>query len=226
MTTRDFLQLELKLIKRNIRPKILLCFSIMAFTVLYSQPKEGQNLLTFVLCLVATGCFATYSQFWIGWDASYFEFLMSIPDTVKPYLVAKFFLNFAYVLLMTLIFLPFAYANGYILYLIVGSLYNASVSTYVMLYAALYNTGKLNLWKSEILFEGIVGAQYLGALIYFGLPIALILGCNYFFIPKITSLVFGSIGLIFLMLYEPIINILVSKFIKRKKMLLESYNAQ
>jgi hypothetical protein len=227
MIIKDFLILELKLIARNIRPKVLLCFSVMIFAIIRSPPtiEDGYILKSFLLTFV-TSSFATYANFWITWDSAYFSLLMSLPNSIKPYIEAKFWMNFVFVSFMMLIFLPFSYIHGFTLYLIAGFLYNSSLSAYIMLYSALYNTEKLNLWKSEILFEGIVDTQYLGAFIYFCLPIILIIGCHYLFSPKIAIIIFSILGLFFLLLYNFILNLLIKKFIKRKKILLESYNTQ
>jgi hypothetical protein len=226
MTTKDFLILELKLIARNIRPKVLLCFSAMTFVIIRSPPTENEHIMAILLFTFMTGFFAVYTNFWIAWDSAYFMLLMSIPNSIEPYIESKFWINLVYASIMTLIFLPFSYIHGFVLHLIIAFVYNASISAYIMLYFALYNTEKLNLWKAEILFEGIVDTQYLASLVYFGFPIILNLGCHYLVSPKIALLIFGMIGFFSLMFYKPILNFLIIKFMKRKKILLESYNTQ
>jgi hypothetical protein len=228
MTIKDFMQLELRLIARNIRPKVLFSFGALILLALFFSPPEPKDssfsLLMFSLLL--TGSFSIYAQLWIAWDGSYFCLLMTSPNAVKSYIEAKFYLSFIYVLCLTLASLYYAFVTHLMGYLIPMFFYNAGINTYLMLFFSFYNIEKSNLWKDEILFEGIVPMQYVTSVLFYCLPLLLYFGFNHYFTNQIALWVIGGAGFISLILHRLILNFLVQKFVRRKKILLESYNTQ
>lgn len=227
MLIKDLFKLEIKLILRNIRPKILLSSIFLVPNLLTSSAGEHYPILKLATFIFSTGSFFTYSQFWLAWDSTYFNFLMTVPCLIKSYVEAKFWLNFIYAVMTSVILsLFFFQIHDFFLYLMVALLYNVGINSYLMLYSASFNVTKMNIWKSEVLFEGNNTPQFISTSLFLGFPSLLYATFNFLFSHQTTMLIIGVLGLFSLFCYKPVIEYLVKNLTKRKKILFESYNTQ
>jgi hypothetical protein len=227
MSIKDLFKLEQKLILRNIRPKILLCSLFLMLKLLSSPNIERYPFVKLMLFIFSTGSFFTYSQFWFAWDSTYFSLLMTIPNSIKAYIQAKFWFNFIYIMVISLVLsFFFNQIQDFFPYLIASLLYNVGVNTNLMLYAASFNLTKMNIWKVQIVFEGSNSAQFISTSLFLGLPTLLYAIISFLFSHQMALLSIGLFGFIALLFYKSIIIYLVNNLIKRKKILLESYNSQ
>lgn len=229
-----FLQLELRQIWRNKRPKTMLLVSL--FFMFYpmlalmsdGEPFTGSIAIVFVYVMVAT-CFPSvnYGQFLIAWESSYFNLMMARNVPTNTYLRSKFYL---FTLFNTIAFLLCLFYGlldvRFIPMVIAASLFNTGVTTYFLLLMGSYNTNPVDPEKSAFMnWEGVGASQFIVILPALLLPILLYF-LLVFLVGEQTALwSVGGIGIIGLFLHQPIMKRLEQHLQRRKYTLIDSYKS-
>jgi hypothetical protein len=226
-----FLQLELRQIWRNKRPKTMLLVSLffMLYPLMLLMDDDGVNggtTTAFIYVMIAI-CFpaVNYGQFLIAWESKYFNLLMSRNAPFKTYLRSKFYL---FLLLNTaafLICLFYGFIDVQFIPIVLSAyLFISGVTIYILLFFGTYNTKSVDPEKSAFMnWEGVGGSQFVMILPALFLPIVLHLPLAYLLGPQMALLVMGSIGLLGLLLQQPILNALEKQLKKRKYTLIDSF---
>ena len=226
------IQLDLQLIRRNKRPRILAIMSI--FFILYpliifqdGMKPELMSIAIFV-AIFTTGLFMiNYGQFMLAWESSFFDFLRVRQISIKDYFESKFYL-FS---LSTLVALIISMLYGFIypllpVFFVAGALFNVGVTSFILMFTCTYNVKKIDLGKGAFLnWEGVGAAQFLIILPIMFLPMLI-----YWIGSKIGGMYIGlgiiaGLGIIGIMLKTPIINALAAQFERRKYIMTSGFKS-
>lgn len=171
-----FLQLDLKLIWRNKRPRtaIFISLLIMGYGMIFYPQEVYQNMpaIYVFIGIFMTGIFMiNFGQFIPAWDASYYSMMMSQNIPLKKYLSSKAGLITFSIVVLTLLTTPYVYFGWKILAVnFACAVYNIGVNVPVLLFAGSFNRKRIDLEKSPFMnYQGTGAAQWL-----VGLPLMLV----------------------------------------------------
>ncbi len=216
-----FLQLDVKLIWRNKRPKTTVWLSLIFLLyglIFYTNDiyrLETPAFLVFAGIFI-TGIFViNFGQFIPAWDSSYYSMMMSQNIPMKQYLESKAGLMYFSIVVLTLLAIPYVYFGVEILLLnIACAVYNAGVNVPLILYAGSFNKKRIDLEKSQFMnYQGTGAAQWI-----LGFPLLLIPIILWYIVYKTVdqttaTAALGLIGAVGLLLR----NIFMEKIVKAYK---------
>ncbi|HKJ06065.1 MAG TPA: DUF5687 family protein [Flavobacteriaceae bacterium] len=226
-----FLQLDLKMIWRNKRPRssvFILAIGLLYGLIFYTQPKYAEQEYWYIFVgIFVTGIFMiNFGQFIPAWDSGYYKLLMSQNIKYKEYLSSKYTLMIVISVLMFVLSIPYVYFGWKILVAHFAALiYNLGVNVYVLLYAGSFNRKQIDLnQRAAFNYQGTGAVQWL-----VGIPL-LIVPMLLFMIPYltlgfeegiITLIVLGIIGIIF---HQKIMTLIVSKYKQSKHAMINAFD--
>lgn len=160
------LQLELKQIWRNKRPRSMLLISI--FILLYplmvvEELAEGKTgMVLSMVSLAVVFPMATYGQFLIAWESQYFSLLLARPVSSREYMEAKYYLFLCFTSLSTLLCLLFGLLDlRFVPIALAVGIFSMGVTAYLVLYLAAYNTRPADLGKGGMSWDGVGASQFI-----------------------------------------------------------------
>lgn len=166
-----FLQLDLKLIWRNKRPKTTVWISVIFLAyglLIYTNPIfEDAPAFTVVVGILMTGIFMlNFGQFIPAWDSNYYGMMMSQNIPLKEYLASKAALMSFSVVLLALLSTPYVYFGWHVVAInLACAVYNLGVNIPILLFAGSYNKKRIDLDKSQFMnYQGTGVTQWVLAL--------------------------------------------------------------
>ena len=225
-----FLQLDLKLIWRNKRPRssiFILVMGLLYGLIFYPNPvyKEMVPMFIFVGIFV-TGIFMiNFGQFIPAWDSGYYKLLMSQNIKYKEYLNSKFSLMFMSAILMFILSIPYVYFGWKILVIhFAAMIYNIGVNTHVLLYGGSFNRKKIDLTQRAVFnYQGTGAVQWI-----IGFPL-MVFPILIFYIPYkfigfeagiATLIILGAIGIVF---HQKLMTFITKKYQKSKYKMISAF---
>lgn len=215
-----FLQLDLKLIWRNKRPKTTVWLSLLFLIYglfFYPNPAYADKPAFFVFIgIFITGIFViNFGQFIPAWDSSYYSMMMSQNIPMKQYLDSKAGLMYFSIIVLALLSTPYVYFGVNILLLnLACAVYNAGVNVPLILYAGSFNKKRIDLEKSPFMnYQGTGTAQWIIGFPLMLIPIILWYITYIIVDQNFATLVLGLIGLIGLLFR----NLFMEKIVKAYK---------
>ena len=194
-----FLQLDLKLIWRNKRPKttIFISLIIMGYGLIFYPQEVYATMPAFYVFIgiFMTGIFMiNFGQFIPAWDASYYSMMMSQNIPLKKYLASKAGLMTFSILALTILTTPYVYFGWEILLInLACAMYNIGVNVPVLLYAGSFNRKRIDLEKSPFMnYQGTGATQWI-----ISLPLMLIPILLFWLLYKFVSFP-AAVGILFL----------------------------
>lgn len=225
-----FLQLDLKLIWRNKRPKTTIYMSLLLLGYgLIFYPNDGYHDMPAFFVFVGifiTGIFMiNFGQFIPAWDASYYPMIMAQNIPLKEYLASKAGLITFSVIVMTILATPYVYFGWNILLInLVCALYNIGVNVPVLLYAGSFNKKKIDLDKSPFMnYQGTGATQWLVSIPLMILPIFLFWLLNKFVGFEAALIFLSGLGISGLLLRSFLLNWLAGIYQKRKYAMINGF---
>jgi hypothetical protein len=198
-----FMQLDMKLIWRNKRPKTTIYISIffaLYGLLFYTQDMYDQTAMWVFAGLFMTGMFMmNFGQFIPAWDSSYYPMMMTQNIPMQLYLNSKASLiNFS-IVVMTALTLPYGFFDIKILVLnLACAVYNLGINVPVILYAGSFNKKRIDLDKTQFSnYQGTGVMQWLIFLPLTGIPSVIWAIANYvgnFYIASAILVILGIIG--------------------------------
>lgn len=223
------IQLDLQLIWRNKRPRILAIMSV--FLLLYpliilQDGLEGKLGLAVFVSVFTTGLFMiNYGQFMLAWESSFFDFLRVRQISIKEYFEGKFYLFGLTIIVALIVSMLYGFIYPVLpLFFLAGALFNLGVSSYILMFTSTYNVRKIDLGKGAFLnWEGVGAAQFLLILPIIVLPMLIywvfsLWGGVYFGLGGLSL-----IGIVGIVLKEPILHALSRQFESRKYIMTSSF---
>ena len=218
-----FLQLDLKLIWRNKRPKSTVWLSLffLAYGLMcYTNPayRDTPVWYVFVGIFISGAFMINFGQFIPSWDSPYYGMMMAQNIPLKKYLASKYGLMGFSVVVLYLLSVPYVYFGWEILVLNTAcALYNIGVNIPVLLYAGAYNKKRVELDKSPFLnYQGTGAAQFVVILPLIVFPVILWLIVRQFVSFDAASSALALLGITGIMLREPMLNAMAKLYKKRK----------
>jgi hypothetical protein len=170
----DLINLELKFIFRNKRPRTVFYMSAMFLLYglfFYTQEKYVVGMPSFLLFVgvFITGIFMiNYGQFLFSWQANHFDFTLTRPVSLRQFIESKYWLLNTVTVFCFLLSIPYAYFGWNIVFNhAMLTLFNMGVNIFIILNMAMWGPKKLNLTKGGSMnYEGVGAAQWV-----MGIPI-------------------------------------------------------
>ncbi len=228
-----FLQLDLKLIWRNKRPRttIFMSFVFLLYgLMIYTNPRHSDiSFLYVVVGLLMSGIFmVNFGQFIPSWDSSYFGLMMSQNIPLRKYLDSKVGLMSFSVVVLALLTTPYVYFGMNVLVVnLACAVYNLGINIPVLMFAGSFNKKRIDLEKSPFMnYQGTGAAQWI-----VGLPLFLIPALIFYIFSEICNseiaviaiATFGFIGLLF---RNFIMDIIVKGYQTRKYDILNGFKQE
>jgi hypothetical protein len=226
-----FLQLDLKLLWRNKRPRstiFILVIGLLYGLVFYPNPvyKEMVPMFIFVGIFV-TGIFMiNFGQFIPAWDSGYYKMLMSQNIQYKQYLNSKYSLMIMSAVIMFTLSIPYVYFGWKILVIhFAAMIYNIGVNSYVLLFGGSFNRKKIDLTqRAAFNYQGTGAVQWIIGFPLLLFPI-LIFYVPYYFIGFeagiATLIILGGIGIAF---HQKIMNFITKKYVASKYKMISAFD--
>jgi len=226
-----FLQLDLKLIMRNKRPRssvFILVIGLLYGLFFYPQEiyADKEWLYVFVGTFV-TGIFMiNFGQFIPAWDSGYYKLLMSQNIKYKEYLNSKYALMIMVSIVMFVLSIPYVYFGWKILVVHFATLiYNLGINVYVLLYAGSFNRKKIDLTqRAAFNYQGTGAVQWLVGFPLLFVPVAIFL-LPYFtlgFEAAVGTLIaLGVVGIVF---HQKLMNIITKKYLESKHKMISAFD--
>jgi hypothetical protein len=226
-----FLQLDLKLLWRNKRPRSSVFIIVMGLfygLIFYTNPvyKDMTPFLVFVAIFITGVFLISFGQFIPAWDSAYYKMLMSQNIQYKDYLKAKFSLMQWSAIILFVLSIPYVYFGWEILLLhFAAMMYNVGVNTYVLLFAGSFNRKKIDLsQRAAFNYQGTGAVQWL-----VGFPI-LVVPILFFYIPyKLINFEAGVatliiLGLIGIVLHQKLMQYITGMYLKSKHKMIAAFD--
>jgi len=161
----DMLQMDLKLIRRNKRPRTMV--SMAAFFILYPLIFDGDLLsqlgfIIFLGVLVIGMVMTNYGQFMLSWESSFFDLLMARNWSIRDYYEAKYAFFLVANILMLLLTSVYGFMSiNFPLVFFAVALFNIGVNSVVLMYFSTFNTKRLEPNKGAFFnYEGVNVNQF------------------------------------------------------------------
>lgn len=223
------IQLDLQLIRRNKRPRIMATMSI--FFLLYplivlQDGLDNKMGIAVFVAIFTTGLFMiNYGQFMLAWESSFFDYLRVRNISIKEYFEGKYYLFGLSTIIALILSMLYAFIYPVLpLFFVAGALFNMGVSTYILMFTSTYNVRKIDLSKGAFMnWEGVGASQFLLII-----PIMILPMLIYWLFSLWGGLYAGLgaislIGVIGILLKEPILNALARQFERRKYIMTSSF---
>lgn len=230
-TIAPFLQLDLKLLWRNKRPRSSIFILIIGLLYgLFFYPNPAYDNLEWLYVFVGifvTGIFIiNFGQFIPAWDSGYYKLLMSQNIKYKEYLNSKYSLMVMSSIIMFVLSIPYVYFGWKILLLhFAAMVYNLGINTYIILLAGSFNRKKIDLTqRAAFNYQGTGAVQWLVGFPLLIVPVALFYGPYKLFgfeAGVATLIILGAIGIVF---HQKIMNFIVAKYLHSKYVMINAFD--
>lgn len=226
-----FMQLDLKLLWRNKRPRssiFILIIGLLYGLVFYPNPAYQDWVWIYgFIGVFVTGIFLiNFGQFIPAWDSGYYKMLMSQNIKYEHYLKSKFVLMIMSVVIMFVLSIPYVYFGWKILLAhFAAAVYNIGINSHVMLYAGSFNRKKIDLnQRAAFNYQGTGAVQWLVGIPLMLLPV-LIFVAFYFLINFeggiVALIVCGLLGIVF---HQKIMNVITAKYLASKYKMIDAFS--
>jgi len=225
-----FLQLDLKLLWRNKRPRSSVFIVILGlFYGLFFYPNPAyQNIVPmFVFVgIFVTGIFMiNFGQFIPAWDSGYYKLLMTQNVKYKEYLNSKYTLMLVSAIVMFILSIPYVYFGWKILLIhFAAMVYNIGINSYILLYAGSFNRKKIDLsQRAAFNYQGTGAVQWI-----VGFPL-LFIPMIFFYIPYkfinfesgiATLIILGIVGIVF---HQKLMAFITEKYFDSKYKMINAF---
>jgi len=225
-----FLQLDLKLLWRNKRPRSSIFIVVLGLfygLIFYPNPTY-QNMPAFYVFMgiFVTGIFMiNFGQFIPAWDSSYYKLLMSQNIKYKDYLSSKYTLMMMSAILMFVVSIPYVYFGWKVLLVhFAAMVYNIGVNSHVLLFGGSFNRKKIDLTqRAAFNYQGTGAVQWI-----IGFPL-LFIPMIFFYIPYkfisfeagiATLIILGVAGIVF---HQKIMTSITKRYVDTKYKMINAF---
>lgn len=228
-----FLQLDLKMIWRNKRPKTVIWISLIFLAyglLIYTNPHYKDTPAFFVVVgILMTGVFMlNYGQFVPSWDSNYYGMMMSQNIPMKQYLASKAGLMSVSVVILAILSTPYLYFGWKILVInLACATYNLGVNIPLLLFAGSYNKKRIDLEKSPFMnYQGTGATQWIVGLPLMLIPTLIFYGIYKLINAEVAIIAIAVIGIIGLVLRNYLLNKIAVGYTKRKYATINGFKQQ
>lgn len=227
----QFLQLELQQIWRNKRPRAMLIVAILILFYPFfalDHLNQGNPVFAFFFTLMSMAFpMASYGQFLIAWESSFFSMLMSRKIALPDYMQSKYYLFVLMNIVTCCLCLLYCFADLRMLPIVLACFsVNLSLGAYTVLWLSAYNTRPINPDKNAFMnWEGIGASQFLVTLPTFVVPALIYFGFESLFGWLWGLAAIGGLSLIVLLFHRPVMRAVARHLASRKHTLLHHFKS-
>jgi hypothetical protein len=228
-----FLQLDLKLIWRNKRPRttVFMSFIFLLYgLIIYTNPNHRElSLIHIPIGLLMSGIFMlNFGQFIPSWDSDYFGMMLSQNITFRKYLDSKVGLMSFSVVVLALLTTPYVYFGWNVLGAnLACAVYNLGINIPVLMFAGSFNKKRIDLEKSPFMnYQGTGASQWIVGLPLFLIPGLLFYGFSEIFNPETGVIAIATFGFIGLLCRNFIMDAITKGYQTRKYATLNGFKQQ
>jgi hypothetical protein len=226
-----FMQLDLKLLWRNKRPKSavwMLGLGLLYGLFFYPQP-QFQNMvwLYAFVGIFVTGIFLiNFGQFIPAWDSGYYKLLMSQNIKYEQYLKSKYTLMTLSVIILFVLSIPYVYFGWKILLAhFAAAVYNIGVNTYVILLGGSFNRKKIDLnQRAAFNFQGTGAVQWIIGIPLMILPMGIFSAVYFIFNFEVGIAVLVAIGLLGIVFHQKIMAFITKRYLDSKYKMIKAFS--
>ncbi|WP_417884637.1 DUF5687 family protein [Zunongwangia sp.] len=225
-----FLQLDMKLILRNKRPKTTVYFAfIFVFygVIFFINPvfEKFSTMSVFAALFMTSTFILNFGQFIPSWDSPYYQMMMAQNIPMRKYLDAKSALLSFSVVVLSILCTPYLYFGWKIMFIIfIGALYNLGINVPFILYLGSLNKKRIDLEKSPVMnYQGMGAAQWIISLPLLLLPPGIFYVCNLFLNFYISISVLGFLGIVGLLLKGFLMEQITFQYKKKKYVMIYGF---
>jgi len=229
-------QVELKLIFRNKRSRMLFFTSLIMIVFFYFQLQnsnkmnlsdpETSSMILIGFSLIITGFnMLTYGQLLFSWESVYFDGILSSNIRFQDFLNAKFWLIVVQNSSSLLYLIPAVIINSDMLLPgLACFLFNIGFNSYLLIFAGMFNTGRIDSNKSSFAnYQGTTVIHFILTFVVFGIPMLIYLPFNYLELQGVGVMTIAAIGLIGIALKKVLMKKLTEFFVYRKYTMSKGY---
>ena len=228
-----FLQLDLKLIWRNKRPRMTVFLSLL-FLLYGLYFYMNDKMLEIPVVLVFAGIFITgmflsnFGQFIPSWDSSYYSMMMSQNIPLRKYLDSKAGLITFSVVVLFLLSTPYVYFGWEVLVLnLACALYNIGINMPMVLFISSMNKKRIDLEKSPMMnTQGMSEAQWIIIFPFLGLPVLIYLIPYLISNAIIATIVLGAVGVVGILFRNTLLNKITEIYRSKKYAMVAGFKEQ
>jgi len=226
-----FLELDLKLISRNKRPRssvFILIIGLLYGLFFYPNPGLG-NIESFYIFvgIFVTGIFLiNFGQFIPAWDSGYYKLLMSQNIKYERYLKSKFLLMVFSVIVMFVLTIPYVYFGWKVLAAhFVAAIFNIGINSHIILFAGAFNRKKIDLnQRAAFNYQGTGAVQWL-----VGIPLLLLPMGLFYVVAKTLNFeaalfVLAGIGIIGIVWHQKMMKHILFKYTDAKYKMINAFS--
>lgn len=227
-----FMQLDLKLMMRNKRPRssvFILAMGLLYGLLFYPNPGLDNSIESFAIFvgIFITGIFLiNFGQFIPAWDSGYYKLLMSQNIKYEQYLKSKFSLLVFSVVIMFVLSVPYVYFGWKILAAhFAAAVYNIGVNSHVILFAGAFNRRKIDLnQRAAFNYQGTGAVQWL-----VGIPLLLVPMALFFLVYKLLNfeaaiLTLAVLGVLGIVLHQKLMRAITKKYLDSKYQMISAFD--
>jgi len=225
-----FMQLDLRLIWRNKRPRSSVFILVIGLLYgLFFYPNPAYSDMPWIYGFVGvfvTGVFLiNFGQFVPAWDSGYYKMLMSQNIQYKQYLKSKFNLMAFSVVVMFVLSIPYVYFGWNILLAhLAAAIYNIGVNTHVILWGGSYNRKKIDLnQRAAFNYQGTGAVQWLIGIPLMLLPLAIFGIVSWIVNFEVACLVLALLGAVGVVFHQKLMKLIVEKYQVSKYKMIEAF---
>ena len=229
--TSIFMQLDLKLIWRNKRPRssvFILVLGLLYGLFFYPNPTyQDQPWMFAFVGIFVTGIFLiNFGQFIPAWDSGYYKMLMSQNIRYKRYLQSKHTLMTLSVVIMFILSIPYVYFGWQILLAhAAAAIYNIGINTHIILLGGAFNRKKIDLnQRAAFNYQGTGAVQWLIGIPLMLIPAAIFGVWYYFFNFEIACLILTVFGLFGIVFHKKSMHLITEKYITSKYKMIQAFS--
>ncbi len=226
-----FMQLDLKLLWRNKRPKSsvwMLGLGLMYGLFFYPNPMyQDQVWLYAFIGIFVTGIFLiNFGQFIPAWDSGYYKLLMSQNIKYQQYLKSKYTLMTLSVIILFVLSIPYVYFGWKILLAhFAAAVYNIGVNTYVILLGGSFNRKKIDLnQRAAFNFQGTGAVQWIIGLPLMLLPMGIFAAAYFLFNFEVGIAVLVALGLLGIVFHQKLMAFITEKYLDSKYKMIKAFS--
>ncbi|MBR9913519.1 MAG: hypothetical protein GYB32_01625 [Algicola sp.] len=226
-----FMQLDLKLIWRNKRPRstvFILIIGLLYGLFFYPNPQFSDSPMVFgFVGIFVTGIFLiNFGQFIPAWDSGYYKMLMSQNIKYEQYLKSKYTLMILSVVIMFVLSIPYVYFGWKILAAhFAAAIYNIGVNSYVIMFGGSFNRKKIDLnQRAALNYQGTGAVQWIIGIPLMLLPAAIFGLTAYFVSFEVGLLTLIVLGVIGILLHQKLIKFITQKYLDSKYKMIDAFN--
>ncbi len=229
--TGEWMNLELKLILRNKRPRTLLFLTALFLLyglIFYGNPlytKEMPGFLLFVGIFVTGVFMINYGQYLYSWQGTHFDFTLTKPVSLQQFISSKYWLLGTVSVICFLLTIPYVLFGWRILLINTAMLlFNLGVNIFVIMNLAMWSPKKIDLTKGGAFnVQGVGAAQWvMGIPIFLG-PYLFYLPFSFAGYPLMGILAVGFVGLLGLIFRPYLIGLTAKRIEQRKHAIAEGF---